>query len=105
MGYVEPTPVQSEAIPPMLAGRDVVGQAQTGTGKTAAFGVPIADLLDADLPVVQAIVLTPTRELAGQVAAELTRICAGSGLRVAAVFGGASLGPQLLDLVSDAHIV
>lgn len=105
MGYVEPTPVQREAIPAMLAGQDVVGQAQTGTGKTAAFGVPLAERLDPERAEVQAIVLVPTRELAMQVAAELTRICAGSGLRVAAIYGGQRMGPQLAALAAGAHIV
>jgi len=105
MGYAEPTAVQREAIPPLLAGRDVVGQAQTGTGKTAAFGVPIVERLDPTLHAVQAIVLTPTRELANQVAAELTQICAGSGLRVAAVYGGVRMGPQLAALAGGAQIV
>ena len=105
MGYARPTPVQEEAIPAMLAGRDVVGQAQTGTGKTAAFGVPLAERLDAGERVVQAIVLVPTRELAAQVSAELTRICAGSGLRVATLVGGQRMGPQLDDLAAGAQIV
>ena len=105
MAYVTPTPIQEQAIPAMLAGRDVVGQAQTGTGKTAAFGVPIVEWLDPSLPAVQAIVLVPTRELANQVAKELTRICAGSGLAVAAIYGGAAMGPQREALAAGAQIV
>lgn len=105
MRYETPSPVQEEAIPPMLAGRDVVGQAQTGTGKTAAFGLPLVERLDPAVGAVQAIVLTPTRELAGQVAAELTRIASGSGLRVVALVGGARMGPQLSALANGAQIV
>jgi ATP-dependent RNA helicase DeaD len=89
----------------MLAGRDVVGQAQTGTGKTAAFGIPLAEWLDPAVQAVQAIVLVPTRELANQVAKELTRICAGSGLAVVAIYGGARMGPQLDALARGAQIV
>src|SRR5665213_2767981 len=67
VGYESPSPIQEQAIPPLLAGRDVIGQAQTGTGKTAAFGLPMMEYIDPDLPVVQALVLTPTRELCIQV--------------------------------------
>ena len=105
MGYVEPTPVQREAIPPMMEGGDVVGQAQTGTGKTAAFGIPLAERLDPAVRGVQAIVLVPTRELAMQVSAELTRIFAGSGLRVATIMGGTRMGPQLVALAEGAQVV
>ena len=68
LGYEQPTPIQAEAIPPLLQGRDLLGQAQTGTGKTAAFALPLLASLDLDVKAVQAIVLTPTRELAMQVA-------------------------------------
>ena len=67
LGYERPTPIQEQAIPPLLAGRDVIGQAQTGTGKTAAFGLPMVEYVDTDAPEVQALVLTPTRELCIQV--------------------------------------
>src|ERR671934_2053265 len=67
LGYEEPTPIQERAIPELLAGHDVIGQAQTGTGKTAAFGLPLLQYLDPDSDEVQAIVLTPTRELCIQV--------------------------------------
>jgi ATP-dependent RNA helicase DeaD len=105
MGYEQPTEIQEQAIPAMIEGRDVVGQAQTGTGKTAAFGVPLVEWLDPDVPEVQALVLVPTRELCTQVARELTRICAGSGLKVAAIYGGAKMGPQLAALAEGAQIV
>src|ERR671930_1457208 len=67
LGYKRPTPIQEQTIPALLEGRDVVGQAQTGTGKTAAFGLPMLEFVDPDDPDVQAIVLTPTRELCIQV--------------------------------------
>src|ERR1700751_2405908 len=75
LGYVEPSPIQEEAIPELLAGHDVIGQAQTGTGKTAAFGLPMLQYLDPDNNEVQAVVLTPTRELCIQVTQAL-RSCA-----------------------------
>src|SRR5215207_8955604 len=71
VGYEAPTPIQSAAIPPLLAGRDLIGQAQTGTGKTAAFGLPLLQAIDPAQAVPQALVLTPTRELAIQVAEAL----------------------------------
>src|SRR5256885_2884181 len=67
LGYERPTPIQEQAIPELLAGRDVIGQAQTGTGKTAAFGLPLLEFVDPKDPEVQALVLTPTRELCIQV--------------------------------------
>src|SRR6476659_8664974 len=74
MGYTNPTPIQTMTIPLMIEGRDVVGQSQTGTGKTAAFGIPIASSIDPDVNNVQAIILVPTRELCLQVAGELTKV-------------------------------
>ena len=67
VGYEKPSPIQEQAVPPLLEGRDVIGQAQTGTGKTAAFGLPMIEFVDPDDPDVQALVLTPTRELCIQV--------------------------------------
>src|ERR671921_427639 len=67
LGYDAPTPIQEQAIPALLGGQDVIGQAQTGTGKTAAFGLPLLEYVDVDNPEVQALVLTPTRELCIQV--------------------------------------
>ena len=105
MGYTEPTPVQHQVVPVMLEGQDLVGQAQTGTGKTAAFGVPLAELLDPRQPHVQAIVLTPTRELAIQVTNELRRICRHRRFRVVTVYGGQPIRRQLEALQRGAHIV
>ena len=75
MGFEEATPIQEQAIPVALAGEDLIGLAHTGTGKTAAFGIPLAQRLQADNHQIQALVVTPTRELAMQVAEELNRIC------------------------------
>ncbi len=105
IGWSAPTPIQHEAIPSMLAGDDVVGRARTGTGKTAAFGLPILERLDASSTAVQAIVLVPTRELAVQVTAEITRLGARSGLRAIAVYGGQKISTQLVALARGAQIV
>ena len=106
MGYVTPTDIQREAIPVLLAGRDVVGVAQTGTGKTAAFGLPLLDAVDAREPVVQALVLAPTRELALQSADAIADMAHRSrGLDVVAVYGGAPYGPQIGALRDGAQVV
>ncbi|KXS44326.1 MAG: DEAD/DEAH box helicase domain protein [Methanolobus sp. T82-4] len=106
MGYLEPTEVQSKVIPQILEGKDVIGHAKTGTGKTAAFGIPLAELIDQDKKVTQAMVLCPTRELANQVADELASISKHrKGLKIAAVYGGRSMGQQTQDLESGAQIV
>ncbi len=103
MGYTEPTPVQEQVVPVMLEGQDLVGQAQTGTGKTAAFGLPLAETLDPGEPHVQAIVLTPTRELAVQVSGELRRLC--RRFKVVTVYGGQPIRRQIDALQRGAHIV
>ncbi len=95
MGYEKPTEVQQETIPRAVAGHDLVVMSRTGTGKTAAFGIAIAEKLDAEQAEVQALVLTPTRELASQVTAELESIGRGRGLRTHAVYGGESIGGQI----------
>lgn len=105
MGFEEPTPVQEQTIPPLLAGKDVIVQAQTGTGKTAAYGVPLAQLIDAQKRGVQALVLSPTRELALQVAEALNQIGKFQGLKVAAIYGGQSYVHQKLALKQGAQIV
>src|SRR6202049_506272 len=91
VGYEAPSPIQEQAIPVLLEGRDVIGQAQTGTGKTAAFGLPIMEYIDATEPDVQALVLTPTRELCIQVTQALRTYGAHTGIDVVAVFGGAPI--------------
>lgn len=105
MGYVNPTPIQEQAIPPFLAGQDVVGQAMTGTGKTAAFGIPLAELIDTTSQPVQSIVLVPTRELAVQVSQELSRIGQFRGLQVLAIYGGQPIATQLNALRRGVHVV
>ena len=95
LGFTRPTPIQAAAIPPLLAGRDLTGVAQTGTGKTAAFGLPLLAAVDTSVRGVQAIVLTPTRELAMQVAEAIESFARRlPGLEVVAVYGGAPYLPQ-----------
>jgi superfamily II DNA/RNA helicase len=105
MKYETPTEIQAKAIPLLLEGKDVVGQAQTGTGKTAAFGIPLAERIDPSMLVVQALVLAPTRELASQISAEVGKIGRKRGIRVAAIYGGASMGAQLSELKRGAQVV
>jgi ATP-dependent RNA helicase DeaD len=105
VGYESPSPIQEQAIPALLAGRDVIGQAQTGTGKTAAFGLPIMEYIDASEQTVQALVLTPTRELCIQVTQALRTYGAHSGIDVVAVFGGAPIRTQQAQLRAGGHVV
>ena len=105
VGYQSPSPIQEQAIPPLLAGRDVIGQAQTGTGKTAAFGLPMVEYIDPELDEVQALVLTPTRELCIQVTQALRVYGATRAVDVVAVFGGAPIRNQEAQLRGGGHIV
>jgi ATP-dependent RNA helicase DeaD len=106
VGYETPSPIQAATIPPLLAGRDVLGQAQTGTGKTAAFALPILSRLDAKAGAPQALVLAPTRELAIQVAEAFQTYAAHiPGFRVLPIYGGQGYGPQLSGLRRGAHVV
>ncbi|HVF77295.1 MAG TPA: DEAD/DEAH box helicase [Solirubrobacteraceae bacterium] len=105
VGYEKPSPIQEQAIPPMLQGRDVIGQAQTGSGKTAAFGLPIIEYIDPTEPEVQALVLTPTRELCIQVTQALRAYAQRKGADVVAVFGGAPIRTQQAQLKAGGHIV
>ncbi len=106
MGFVTATPIQSQSIPAALAGRDILGQAQTGTGKTAAYGLPLIEKIDASLKHPQAIVLCPTRELAVQVAEELKKFSKNiRGLNIVAVFGGDSMDRQLKELRRGAQVI
>jgi ATP-dependent RNA helicase DeaD len=105
VGYESPSPIQEQAIPSVLEGRDVIGQAQTGTGKTAAFGLPIAEYIDPELSEVQALVLTPTRELCIQVTQALRTYGAHKGIDVVAVFGGAPIRTQQAQLRLGGHVV
>jgi ATP-dependent RNA helicase DeaD len=105
LGYEDPTPIQEQAIPALLEGRDVIGQAQTGTGKTAAFGLPLLEYVDPDDPEVQALVLTPTRELCIQVTQALRAYGARRGVSVVAVFGGAPIRDQMSRVKENAQVV
>jgi ATP-dependent RNA helicase DeaD len=105
VGYETPSPIQVQAIPPLLQGRDVIGQAQTGTGKTAAFGLPIIEYVDPSMVEVQGLVLTPTRELCIQVTQALRAYGAHKGVDAVAVFGGAPIRGQEAQLRAGGHIV
>jgi len=107
-GYLEPTPIQAAAIPVALAHRDLLGTAQTGTGKTAAFALPLLQrLLTNPSPVrrLRALVLTPTRELADQVHAAIKQLAAHTQLRSATIYGGVAMGPQLRALANGTEIL
>ena len=105
LGFNEPTPIQAQAIPHMLAGHDVVGLAQTGTGKTAAFSLPILEQINVNKRAVQALVLTPTRELAMQVCQAVQGFNYNRQLRVLSVYGGQSIERQLSQLRRGVHLV
>ncbi len=105
MGFEEATPIQSETIPLAMAGNDVIGQAQTGTGKTAAFGIPMLEKIDSKLKAIQGLVVAPTRELAIQVAEELNRLGRFKGVRVLPVYGGQHMDRQVRALKDGAQIV
>jgi ATP-dependent RNA helicase DeaD len=105
LGYEEPTPIQREAVPWLVAGRDLVGQAATGTGKTAAFALPILQRLERAGPAPQAMVLVPTRELAVQVAEAIHRYGRELGARVLAIYGGQPIGRQFRALESGVDVV
>ena len=104
-GYERPTPVQSATVIPILAGKDVIVRSKTGTGKTAAFGIPIVERIPAGRGRPSALVMAPTRELAIQVAEELQALGKPKGLRVVTIYGGASMGDQLDGLNAGAEIV
>ncbi len=100
-----PTPIQLASIPPLLEGRDVIGQAATGSGKTLAFGLPLAQSAQPGQRTPSALVVVPTRELAQQVGAVLSQLVAGTGKRVAVVYGGRAIGPQIQALRKGVQIV
>ena len=106
IGYTEMTPVQRESLPPILAGRDVMAEARTGSGKTAAFGLGLLQRLDPSEIRLQALVLCPTRELADQVAKSIRRLAVNiPNVKLLTLCGGMPLGPQLASLEHDPHIV
>jgi ATP-dependent RNA helicase DeaD len=106
LGYVHPTPVQLAVFEPAIRGKSLVVQARTGTGKTAAFGLPIVDqLVKRSQQGVQALILTPTRELALQVARELAQLAQFRGTKIVPIYGGAPMGRQISALEEGAHVV
>ena len=106
MGFEEPSPIQAQSIPVILSGKDVIGQAQTGTGKTAAFSIPILEMVDQNDKSLQAIVLCPTRELAIQVSAEIKKIGKYMhGVRTLPVYGGQPIDRQIKSLKSGVQVV
>ncbi len=104
MGFEEPSPIQAKTIPPIMEGKDVIGQAQTGTGKTAAFGIPIVEMVQ-DLRQVQALIMTPTRELALQVSEEIAKIGLYKKVKTLPVYGGQSIDRQIRALHFGVQIV
>jgi len=106
LGFDKPTDIQVKALPPALAGKDVIAMAQTGSGKTAAFGIPVVERLRPKKYAVQALVLCPTRELADQVAKALRDLARAKGnVKVLTLCGGVSIGPQIGSLSHGAHVV
>ena len=106
IGYEQPTPIQAESIPPLLAGRDLIGMAQTGTGKTAAFALPLLSCVDLSLAKPQILVLAPTRELAIQVSEAFQRYASQmKGFHVVPLYGGQEYSGQLRQLRRGVHAV
>ncbi|WP_229683252.1 DEAD/DEAH box helicase [Virgibacillus oceani] len=105
MGFEEATPIQAQTIPLAMQGKDVIGQAQTGTGKTAAFGIPMIEKIEKSTRKIQGLVVAPTRELAIQVAEEINRLGKFKGLRTLPVYGGQHMERQIRALKDGPHIV
>jgi ATP-dependent RNA helicase DeaD len=103
--FTEPTPIQAQTIPLLLAGKDMIGQAQTGTGKTAAFSLPILERVDPQSAAIQALILTPTRELAVQVSQAIQSFKADRSLRVLAIYGGQAIDRQISQLRRGVQVV
>ncbi|WP_180953625.1 DEAD/DEAH box helicase [Bacillus sp. T33-2] len=105
MGFEEATPIQAQTIPLSLENKDLIGQAQTGTGKTAAFGIPLVEKIEKNNNVIQGIIIAPTRELAIQVSEELYKIGAGKRVGVLAIYGGQDISRQIRALKKGPHII
>ncbi|RKD22939.1 DEAD/DEAH box helicase [Ammoniphilus oxalaticus] len=105
MGFEEATPIQAETIPIALTGQDLIGQAQTGTGKTAAFGIPLIEKIDETNGQIQAVILAPTRELAVQVAEEINRICQYNSVKALPIYGGQDINRQIRALRNKPQII
>ena len=104
-GYKQATPIQKACIPALINGCDLLGIAQTGTGKTTAFGIPMIEKIDVKNPKVQALIIAPTRELAIQVSEELYRIGADKRARVLSVYGGQDIQRQIRAMKKNPHII
>jgi len=105
MGFESPTPIQEQIIPLAMQGMDLIGQAQTGTGKTAAFGIPLLSKIEKDNKAVQALILAPTRELAQQVSQEINRLAKYKKIESIAIYGGEDIGKQIRGLKKHPQIV
>ena len=106
MGFEETTPIQAQAIPVVMSGCDMIGQAQTGTGKTAAFGIPLLQKVDPNSKKTQALILSPTRELAIQVAEEIRNLGKYmSGIKILPVYGGQDISKQIRSLKGGIQII
>ncbi len=105
LGWSEPTPVQAKVLPPMAEGRDLIVQAHTGSGKTGAFAIPIISSLDPQQKTCQALVMSPTRELANQVAAEISALGRHAGVNCVPIYGGVGYTQQLEGIEAGAHVV
>ena len=105
MGFEEPTPIQREAIPVAKSGQDMIGQAQTGTGKTAAFGIPALEQVDPTIQDPQVLILSPTRELAIQVAEELNKMAQHTNIQALPIYGGQDIGRQFRMLKKHPQVI
>lgn len=105
LGFDNLFPIQAQAMSPLLEGKDVIGQAETGTGKTAAFGIPMVERIDCRVKHLQGLVLVPTRELAVQVAEDISRFGKYLGIRALAVYGGEPVRRQLQALKQGVRVV
>lgn len=105
MGFEEPTPIQKAAIPVALTGSDLIGQAQTGTGKTAAFGIPVLERIDTSKPSPQAVILSPTRELAIQSAEEINHLAQYLPVRALPIYGGQDINRQFRSLKQKPQVI
>jgi len=105
MGFEEPTPIQSQAIPAIMKGKDVIAQAQTGTGKTLSFMLPIMENIDVNKTATQALIVTPTRELAIQITNEAKKLIPAKEVNILAAYGGQDVEQQIRKLKNSIHLV
>ena len=105
MGYEKPSPVQEESIPIILQGKNVIGKAKTGTGKTGAYAIPAINMIDQDSPDVQVLIIVPTRELALQTSATMKKFASYLNLEIMASLGGTSIRDDILRLEKTVHII